>query len=229
MPKTDLGRRFVADYLKIPQVAQLLGLSEKTVRRRVKAGEIPSVFIGGVYRISRADLEEYLERAKVRPGKVEAPSSQEKLFNNGILEEERRGPSLRNWTVLVNALANRWDQEITEREKEWQAAKPAVRKYVKWLPNLNWGTEIRQTAADLWAVATEELEAALGVYTSDEALELYRALRKLDSVIDRTDDWYSKATESAPEGATVYNINEAAERRAERKEALERTRRQLHA
>jgi excisionase family DNA binding protein len=80
----------VAEYLKIPEVAHILGLSEKTVRRRVKAGEIPSVFIGGVYRISRADLDEYLELARVRSGKAEAPPSQEKLFNNGVPNEERR-------------------------------------------------------------------------------------------------------------------------------------------
>jgi excisionase family DNA binding protein len=96
MPKTDLGRRFVADYLKIPEVAQLLGLSEKTVRRRVKAGEIPSVFVGGVYRISRAGLEEYLEKAKVSPGKAPAPPSSQ-LTLNGELEETRRA----EWDAAV--------------------------------------------------------------------------------------------------------------------------------
>lgn len=79
----------MADYMKIPEVGQLLGLSEKTVRRRVKAGEIPSVFIGGVYRISRADLDEYLQLARVRPGKASAPPSQERLFD-GITEQQRR-------------------------------------------------------------------------------------------------------------------------------------------
>jgi excisionase family DNA binding protein len=227
MPKTDLGRRFVADYLKIPEVGQLLGLSEKTVRRRVKAGEIPSVFIGGVYRISRADLEEYLELARVRPGKVSASISSQPPLNG--FEEERRAPSLHSWTVLVNALADRWEQEIKERETEWLAAKPAVKKYVKRLPNLGWGTEIRRTAAEVWANAARELEAGLDVYTSEEALGLFRALKRLDGVIDRTDDWYSRADEGEPEEATVHDISEGAERKAERKAALERTGKQLGA
>ena len=88
----------MADYMKIPEVAQLLGLSEKTVRRRVKAGEIPSVFIGGVYRISRADLDEYLQLARVRPGKASAPPFQPSF--NHLLAEERRTPSLEELNAI---------------------------------------------------------------------------------------------------------------------------------
>ncbi len=80
----------MADYLKLPEVARRLDVSEKTARRMVKSGSLPAVFIGGAYRISEEDLEEYLESAKVTPGKAEAPSSQRSLFNGG--EEERREP-----------------------------------------------------------------------------------------------------------------------------------------
>ena len=108
----------MADYMKIPEVAQLLGLSEKTVRRRVKAGEIPSVFIGGVYRISRADLDEYLEFARVRPGKAEAlPSSQ--LTLNGELEEERRA----EWDAAVRSarqLRERGRARMEELLSSWR-------------------------------------------------------------------------------------------------------------
>jgi excisionase family DNA binding protein len=58
----------LADYLKIPEVARRLDVSEPTVRRMVKGGKLPSVFIGGAYRVSEEDLEKYLEAAKVRPG-----------------------------------------------------------------------------------------------------------------------------------------------------------------
>jgi excisionase family DNA binding protein len=124
MPKTDLGRGFVADYLKIPEVAQLLGLSEKTVRRRVRAGEIPSVFIGGVYRIGRADLDEYLEYAKVRPGKVAAPSSQEKLFNNGGLEEERHlidAEVIADYERIVREHRIAWRDALEALAEPWEA------------------------------------------------------------------------------------------------------------
>jgi excisionase family DNA binding protein len=78
----------LADYLKIPEVARRLDVSEPTVRRMVKGGKLPSVFIGGAYRVSEADLEEFLENARVTPGKAVASPSQRPLFNGG--DEERR-------------------------------------------------------------------------------------------------------------------------------------------
>lgn len=82
----------MAEYLKLPEVAHRLGVSEKTARRYVKSGAIPSVFIGGAYRVSEADLEKFLESAKVDPGKVTAPPSQPDF--NGLLQEERRRAQL---------------------------------------------------------------------------------------------------------------------------------------
>jgi excisionase family DNA binding protein len=72
--------------LKLSEVAQRLGVSEKTARRYVKAGVLPSAFVGNAYRVSEKDLEEYLEHAKLTPGKVQASPSQRSLFNG----EERR-------------------------------------------------------------------------------------------------------------------------------------------
>jgi excisionase family DNA binding protein len=69
----------LADYLKIPEVARRLDVSEPTVRRMVKGGKLPSVFVGGAYRVSEKDLEDYLESARVTPGKVQAPLFQEPL------------------------------------------------------------------------------------------------------------------------------------------------------
>jgi excisionase family DNA binding protein len=83
----------VAEYLKLPDVARRLDVSEKTARRYVKSGELPSVFIGGAYRVSEVDLEAFLSRARVTPGggypKEERSSSREPSLWNG-LEEERR-------------------------------------------------------------------------------------------------------------------------------------------
>jgi excisionase family DNA binding protein len=110
-PKIDEGR-CVADYMKIPEVAQLLGLSEKTVRRRVKAGEIPSVFIGGVYRINRTDLNEYLKFARVRPGKASAPPSQPN-FNHLLAEDRRTEETTRELERLRKHVAGtleRWER-----------------------------------------------------------------------------------------------------------------------
>ncbi len=57
----------MAEQLKLPEVAQRLGVSEKTARRYVKAGTLPSVFVGGAYRVSEEDLEAFLQGARVTP------------------------------------------------------------------------------------------------------------------------------------------------------------------
>jgi excisionase family DNA binding protein len=61
MPRGDVERRPVADYVKLPEVARRLDVSEKTARRMVKSGKLPAVFIGGAYRVSEEDLAEHLE------------------------------------------------------------------------------------------------------------------------------------------------------------------------
>lgn len=58
----------MAEYLKLAEVARRLDVSEKTARRYVKSGELPSMFIGNAYRVSEEDLEGYLRDARVQPG-----------------------------------------------------------------------------------------------------------------------------------------------------------------
>jgi excisionase family DNA binding protein len=57
----------VGEQLKLPEVARRLGVSEKTARRYVKSGALPSMFVGGAYRVSEEDLEGFLQGAKVTP------------------------------------------------------------------------------------------------------------------------------------------------------------------
>jgi excisionase family DNA binding protein len=105
MPKLT-GRRFVADYLKIPELARRLDVSEKTARRYIKAGTLPSTFIGGAYRVTEKDLEEFLHRAEVKPEdaspKAESRSSLEPSLFNGT-ERERRAPSIFSEALITIA------------------------------------------------------------------------------------------------------------------------------
>jgi excisionase family DNA binding protein len=50
--------------LNIEEIAEFLGLEYKTVYWLVRNGAIPSARIGRVYRVSKADLETYLEQQK---------------------------------------------------------------------------------------------------------------------------------------------------------------------
>src|SRR5215208_5173346 len=94
--KSYYKRRPVAEQLKLPEVARRLGVSEKTARRYVKSGALPSVFVGGAYRVSEEDLEWFLQGAKVTPSgdspKGLAPPPQPSF--NGLLEEEWRAQHL---------------------------------------------------------------------------------------------------------------------------------------
>lgn len=98
----------MANYLKLAEVARRLGISERTARRYVRAGELPSVFVGNSYRVRAEDLERYLEAAKVHPGggsgKAQAPLPNfevpgerrryaEHLMQNGVSESTARGVS----------------------------------------------------------------------------------------------------------------------------------------
>ncbi len=93
--------------LKIVEVGRELGLSEPTVRRYLKTGKIPSVFIGGRYRVRRSDLEEFVRRSEVRPVGAQAPlveeSRPEEAFRVvGRIVEAEDGTNDRRWTVKWN-------------------------------------------------------------------------------------------------------------------------------
>ena len=86
----------MTDYLKIPELARQLDVSEQTARRMVKDGRIPSVFVGGAYRVEEEDLRNYLEAARVEvgsSGKVQAslwPEEEPQRRNPEPGEAERR-------------------------------------------------------------------------------------------------------------------------------------------
>ncbi len=59
------------ELLSIPQVCQELGMGKSWVYRNIRSGEIPSVKLGHNIKVSRQDLEAYLNRQRNRPSKEE--------------------------------------------------------------------------------------------------------------------------------------------------------------
>jgi excisionase family DNA binding protein len=59
------------EYLTVPEVAMMLGVSAPTIRRRVAEGELRHVKLGAgrnsAVRISRTDLAAWLDRHAVEP------------------------------------------------------------------------------------------------------------------------------------------------------------------
>lgn len=63
-------------YIKIGDAAQLLGVTHRWVYRRVLSGELPASKVGGLYFISRADLEGLMRSGRVEPQSgAQAPAS----------------------------------------------------------------------------------------------------------------------------------------------------------
>jgi len=98
-------------------IADELGVDVQTVRRWIQSGKLRAFKPGKEYRVREADLEEFLAAREVRP-KAAAPSPQEKLFNNGVLEDGRR-PSLGEVRDTFAPLAEglnhycaRWEEKL---------------------------------------------------------------------------------------------------------------------
>lgn len=57
MPTNERAR-----LLTICEVAEITQLSERTIRRRIQAGELAALLFGRHWRIAKPDLEEFLRR-----------------------------------------------------------------------------------------------------------------------------------------------------------------------
>jgi len=65
-----------SDYIKIAEAAQVLGVTQRWVYRRILSGELPASKVGGLYFIARSDLQTLMAAGRVIP---EPESSTEKL------------------------------------------------------------------------------------------------------------------------------------------------------
>ena len=95
----------------IEKVAEEAGTSKNSVLRAEHEGDIRPLTarkIASALGLQVADLIK--EEPEVPLGA--APPSQEKLFNNGVLEEERRADQYSPWLDFVNRYADRWEERI---------------------------------------------------------------------------------------------------------------------
>ena len=60
------GEGLAGPLLTVAEVAQVLRVSNMTVYRLIKAGELPALRVGKNYRIRERDLEAYLATGSVR-------------------------------------------------------------------------------------------------------------------------------------------------------------------
>jgi excisionase family DNA binding protein len=118
----------MAEYLKLAEVARKLDVSEKTARRYVKSGELPSVFIGNKYRVSEDDLQEYIRGARVHPVGVRPkgppPRSMDELLS-------RAGVANRTFTMSLTEIGEAFEglsyEEAYTLAREIADARAAVK------------------------------------------------------------------------------------------------------
>jgi len=55
-------------WLGTTAAARYLGITPRTLYRLIDQGHVPAYALGRVYRVRRADLDTYLEAARVQPG-----------------------------------------------------------------------------------------------------------------------------------------------------------------
>ena len=72
---------------RIKEVAELLGVSTRTVYRRIWSNELPAVKIGGLYYIRQSDLDKTIQQALPK-----STLSHQKLLNVG--------PASRSFAIL---------------------------------------------------------------------------------------------------------------------------------
>src|SRR5215210_5239938 len=134
----------MADYVKLPEVARRLGVSERTARRMVKAGTLPAVFIGNAYRVSEDDLAAYLGGARIDPGKAPRRSPYEPSFNDALAAER---PVIYLEGVLEDVRGRHaWARSVLERESFREPPEEGVTAATTLTM---WSTEINALLADV--------------------------------------------------------------------------------
>jgi excisionase family DNA binding protein len=79
--------------LKLAVVADELSCSERTVRRLINDGELPAVRVRGSLRITREDLDGYIERQRVSVQKTETSTGFKSLVSGAIARAKQRRQS----------------------------------------------------------------------------------------------------------------------------------------
>jgi excisionase family DNA binding protein len=206
------NRRTMGELLKLPEVAERLGVSEKTVRRYVKAGVLPSVFIGNSYRITEVDIEEFLRISRVGPGgkrpKVKRRSSDvEPSFNDVLNEEERREQE------REEALVKAYLEERRRSSRQLHASRAHVDRVARRWENAGQEPtieEVRSTLRDL------EGQVEAGVFEQRSPLD--PALQPLinTAALDEADRFEVEMLHKAVERLRAVAENVVSEEDAER-------------
>jgi excisionase family DNA binding protein len=174
-------------YLSLQEVGDELGVSDQTVRRWVKAGELAAYKPGKEYRIKGSALEEFLKTREVRP-KAESRSSHEPTLFNGADAERRLGLGcLRAWRAFTGNLWLQWSKELPATSAE---SRTLLRTLLTAMKDL-----VEQGAFDTTGVTDVSFRSEISLFLQN--------LRKLNEIADSVEQ-----DEAAEERRKVFELIE---------------------
>lgn len=114
-------------HLSLSEVAGLMGVSERTVRRWIHSGKLRAYKPGRDYRIPESAVRGFVEESEISPKALRRSSPEPSLFNG--LEDERRESKLPEGADMLLQFAHmlllQWEAEVPGRaeagDDEWLA------------------------------------------------------------------------------------------------------------
>jgi excisionase family DNA binding protein len=164
--KTDTERE---RFHTISEVARLLEVSDQSIRRWIKAGELKAYKPKKEYRIAESDLQEFLEGRAVPL--VQTPSPEPSLFN-GLEDERRETP----YDIALNAARRQAEQEAQAENRALESGR--AQTYFMHHENAA-AVRLLQHSAD--ELAGDLLEMARHVQQLEEALASAKAPLSLEN------------------------------------------------
>lgn len=191
--------------LKLSEVAHRLGISERTARRYVRSGELPSVYYGAAYRVSEEALEAFVESRRSKSPKAQAPST------SGLPEIEASAPG---GGVLEKLVGGSYIQQMNYHAAVCEGVLERGDQ------NLDWLGDVRSMASEFWLSYRHLTRRSVREQCTRQQLEALDAAEKRMRDADRdiqaafTARFEEKRNASSP--SEVAELDRWREERAER-------------
>lgn len=104
--------------LKIKDVAELLGVSETTVRRWLSDGKIPAYRLNHQYRFSRIEIENWMMRCKLRPAEEGVSPFEERQIYPVVEKTEEKAPGTQQFALYRAVHQGDVFIDVPEKNKE---------------------------------------------------------------------------------------------------------------
>lgn len=181
-------------HIPLSTVAGRLGVSERTVRRWIKAGKLRAYRPGRDYRIPESALRKFVEESEVDP-KAPGRSSPQPSLNDALEDLRSTTERFGGYHAIQKAVdeyREQWEKRLAEGDFDKAALEEAGRALKAFWPAVTAAVYAEMGEGTRWGVQPEEA-AAQSV--------LLPAIQRFQALCDRVNRTYREKYEPA---ATVY-------------------------